>query len=121
MHRCTVSFVLSRELLSTTSVSYLSGGRLCLLNASSTIASLSDRLYVGMITLANLGVIRIAHHYFQSFLPVFILFDLHTGLRQDELLSLQGSRVDLFRKIIIQETKNGKPRTLPLNQIALKV
>lgn len=51
-----------------------------------------------------------------------IVFALHTGLRQDELLSLQWSRVDLFRKIIlIQETKNGKPRTIPLNQIALNI
>lgn len=51
-----------------------------------------------------------------------ILFDLHTGLRQGELLSLQWDRVDLFRKIIIiQESKNGKPRTIPLNQIALNI
>jgi integrase len=51
-----------------------------------------------------------------------IVFDLHTGLRQDELLSLQWDRVDLFRRvIIIQESKNGKPRTIPLNQIALDI
>lgn len=51
-----------------------------------------------------------------------ILFDLHTGLRQDELLSLTWDRVDLFRKvIIIQESKNGKSRTIPLNQIALDI
>lgn len=51
-----------------------------------------------------------------------IVFALHTGLRQDELLSLTWDRVDLFRKtIIIQETKNGKPRTIPLNQIALNI
>src|SRR5574337_1594642 len=51
-----------------------------------------------------------------------ILFDLHTGLRQGELLSLQWNSVDLFRKtIIIQESKNGKPRTIPLNQIALDI
>lgn len=51
-----------------------------------------------------------------------IVFALHTGLRQDELLSLQWSRVDLFRKtIIIQESKSGKPRTIPLNQIALNI
>jgi integrase len=51
-----------------------------------------------------------------------LVFALHTGLRQDELLSLQWSRVDLFRKIIIiQESKNGKPRTIPLNQIALDI
>ncbi len=51
-----------------------------------------------------------------------IVFDLHTGLRQDELLSLSWDKVDLFRKtIIIQESKNGKPRTMPLNQIALNI
>ncbi|MBF8278234.1 MAG: int [Candidatus Brocadiaceae bacterium] len=33
-----------------------------------------------------------------QWLKEIILFDLHTGLRQDELLSLQWSRVDLFRK-----------------------
>ena len=57
-----------------------------------------------------------------SWLKDIIIFDLNTGLRQDELLSLQWSRVDLFRKIIIiQESKNGKPRTIPLNQIALDI
>jgi integrase len=47
---------------------------------------------------------------------------LNTGLRQEELLSLEWNRVNLFRKtILIQETKNGKPKTLPLNKVALDV
>ncbi len=51
-----------------------------------------------------------------------IIFDLHTGLRQDELLSLQWNRVNLLRRvIIIQETKSGKPRTIPLNQVAFDI
>lgn len=51
-----------------------------------------------------------------------IVFDLHTGLRQDELLSLQWGRVNLFNKtIIIQETKSGKPRTIPLLETALTI
>ncbi|MCP4986068.1 MAG: tyrosine-type recombinase/integrase [Colwellia sp.] len=51
-----------------------------------------------------------------------ILFNLHTGLRQDELLSLTWDRVDLFRKtILIKVTKNGKPRTVPLNKTALEI
>ncbi|MCP4368634.1 MAG: site-specific integrase, partial [Deltaproteobacteria bacterium] len=51
-----------------------------------------------------------------------IIFGLNTGLRQNELLSLEWSRVDLFRKtILIKETKNGKPKTLPLNSVALGV
>jgi len=51
-----------------------------------------------------------------------ILFNLHTGLRQDELLSLTWDRVDVFRKtILIKDTKNGKPRTIPLNKTALDI
>ncbi len=51
-----------------------------------------------------------------------IIFDLNTGLRLQELLSLEWSRVNLLRRtILIQETKNGSPKTLPLNKIALDV
>jgi len=51
-----------------------------------------------------------------------IVFALNTGLRQDELLSLEWSRVNLLRKtILISQTKNNKPHTLPLNSIALNV
>jgi integrase len=57
-----------------------------------------------------------------EWLRELISFALNSGLRQDELLSLEWNRVDLFRKtIIIQETKNGKPKTLPTNTIALGV
>jgi integrase len=57
-----------------------------------------------------------------EWLSEIIIFALNTGLRQDELLSLEWSRVDLERKtILIQKTKNGKPRTIPLNQSALNV
>ncbi len=50
-----------------------------------------------------------------DWLSDIIVFDLHTGLRQDELLSLEWSRVDFPRKtILIQKTKNEKPKTLPL-------
>ena len=51
-----------------------------------------------------------------------IVFALNTGLRQGELLSLEWNRVNLFRKtILIQKTKNSKPKTVPLNQIAMDV
>ena len=51
-----------------------------------------------------------------------IIFALNTGLRQEELLSLEWPRVSIFRKtILIKETKNGKPKTLPLNKFALGV
>jgi integrase len=57
-----------------------------------------------------------------EWLREIISFALNTGLRQDELLSLEWNRVNLFRKtILIQKTKNGKPKTLPLNKVALDV
>ncbi len=57
-----------------------------------------------------------------EWLREIVVFALNTGLRQDELLSLEWSRIDLIRKtILIKETKNGKPKTLPLNKIALGV
>jgi len=57
-----------------------------------------------------------------QWLREIITFDLHTGLREDELLSLTWDRVDLFRRvIIIQESKNGAPRTIPLTKTALGI
>ncbi len=55
-------------------------------------------------------------------LKAIILFALNFGLRLQELISLEWSRVNLPRRtILIKETKNGKPRTIPLNKIALDV
>jgi len=57
-----------------------------------------------------------------EWLREIISFALQTGLRQGELLSLEWSRVNMFRKtILIQKTKSGKPKTVPLNQIAMDV
>jgi site-specific recombinase XerD len=51
-----------------------------------------------------------------------VVFGLNTGLRQNEQLSLAWSRVSLSRKaILIQETKSGKPRSIPLNKTAVGV
>ena len=57
-----------------------------------------------------------------EWLREMMLFALHTGLRQEELLSLEWSRVNLLLKtILLTDTKNGNPITLPLNKIALGV
>jgi integrase len=57
-----------------------------------------------------------------EWLKDLIVFSLNTGLRQDEQLSLSWARVSLLRKtILILETKSGKPRSIPLNQTALKI
>ncbi len=57
-----------------------------------------------------------------EWLREIIVFALNTGLRQGELLSLEWPRVNLFRKtILIQKTKNGKPKTVPLNRNAMDV
>jgi len=55
-----------------------------------------------------------------QWLREIVVFNLNTGLRQDELLSLEWSRVNLISKtILIDKSKNGQPRTIPLNQTAL--
>ena len=60
--------------------------------------------------------------YCPEWLREIVVFALNTGLRQDELLSLQWSRVSFVRKtVLIQKTKNGMPRTIPLNEISLNV
>ncbi len=57
-----------------------------------------------------------------EWLREIVVFCLHLGLRKEELLSLEWSRVSLLRKtILIKETKNGKPKTLPLNKVALGI
>jgi integrase len=51
-----------------------------------------------------------------------ILFAIHTGLRQSEILNLRWPRVDLFRRTItLLEQKNGCKDTLPVNANALAV
>ncbi len=55
-----------------------------------------------------------------EWLKDLVVFALNTGLRQNEQLSLTWPRVSLSRKtILIQETKSGKPRSIPLNQTAI--
>lgn len=55
-------------------------------------------------------------------LQSIIMFAVQTGLRQSEILDLQWSRVDLFRRTItILEQKNGGKDTLPVNGRALEV
>ena len=57
-----------------------------------------------------------------EWLKDLIIIALHTGLRQEKLLCLEWSLVDLFRKtILITDTKNRKPKMLPVNKIALDV
>ena len=57
-----------------------------------------------------------------GWLQELILLALHTGLRRDEILSLTWDRVNLFQKtIIIQKSKNGKPRTVPLTSVAMGI
>lgn len=51
-----------------------------------------------------------------------ILFAIHTGLRQSELLHLQWSMIDMNRRTLtLSEQKNGAIDTLPLNQTAMEV
>ncbi len=46
-----------------------------------------------------------------------VVFALNTGMRQDEILSLEWPHIDLFRKTAtVVRSKNGEKRTIPLNQ-----
>lgn len=57
-----------------------------------------------------------------EWLREIVLLALHTGLRRDELLSLTWDRVSLFQKtIVIQKSKNGRPRTIPLTSVAMGI
>ncbi|HSE58524.1 MAG TPA: site-specific integrase [Nitrospiraceae bacterium] len=57
-----------------------------------------------------------------TWLREIILFAIHTGLRQSEILNLQWDRVDLFRRTItLLEQKNRCKDTLPVNATALEI
>lgn len=56
---------------------------------------------------------------FPEFLSHFLL-SIHTGMRMGEQYSLRWSQVSFERRQIhLPKTKNGHPRTLPLNTVAL--
>jgi integrase len=64
------------------------------------------------------GNVLIPHYWLQE----IVVFDLNTGMRQDEALSLKWIDVDLFRKTVtIMKSKNGEKRTLPLNKRAFEL
>ena len=55
-------------------------------------------------------------------LQEMLLFALHTGMRQSEILNLQWPQVDLTRRtLMILEQKNGGQDTLPLNATAIEM
>jgi integrase len=48
------------------------------------------------------------------------LLSIHTGMRMSEQYSLRWNQVDFDRRQIhLPKTKNGRPRTIPLNAVAL--
>jgi len=55
-------------------------------------------------------------------LQEIVLFALNTGMRQDEILSLLWTNVDLFRRTAtVVRSKNGEKRTVPLNLTVLEL
>jgi len=57
-----------------------------------------------------------------KWLQEILILGIETGFRQSELLNLQWSQVDLFRKTLtILEQKNKGKDTLPLNEKALEI
>ena len=56
---------------------------------------------------------------FPKFLPHFLL-SIHTGMRMREQYSLRWNQVDFERRQLhLDRTKNGDPRTIPLNAVAM--
>jgi integrase len=56
---------------------------------------------------------------FPEFLPHFLL-SLHTGMRMSEQYGLRWNQVDFERRQLhLSRTKNGDPRVIPLNAVAL--
>jgi integrase len=56
---------------------------------------------------------------FPEFLPHFLL-SLHTGMRMSEQYGLHWSQIDFERRQLhLLKTKNGDPRVIPLNSVAL--
>ncbi len=54
-----------------------------------------------------------------EFLP-HLLLSIHTGMRMSEQYSLRWGQVDLERRQVhLPRTKNGDPRTIPLNAVAV--
>ena len=52
-------------------------------------------------------------------MPHFLL-SVHTGMRMSEQYGLEWSQIDFERRQIhLPKTKNGDPRTIPLNSVAL--
>jgi integrase len=57
---------------------------------------------------------------FAEFLP-HLLLSIHTGMRMSEQYGLHWIQVDFERRQIhLPKTKNGDPRTIPLNSVALE-
>ena len=55
-----------------------------------------------------------------AWLRELMVFAIHSGMRQGEILGLTWTGVDLFRRTgTVFKSKNGERRTLPLNQTAL--
>jgi integrase len=55
------------------------------------------------------------------YLRPVVMVALHTGMRRDEILSLQWEHVDLKRRLIsITKTKNHERKTIPINDALLE-
>lgn len=62
--------------------------------------------------------VQVPHYWLQE----IVFFDLNTGMRMDEVLSLEWPHVDLFRKTVtVMRSKNGEKRTIPLNRNAFEL
>jgi integrase len=61
-------------------------------------------------------------NHLPGWLREIVLFALNTGMRQDEILSLKWTEVDLFRRTVtVLKSKNYERRVIPLDVVALNL
>ena len=57
-----------------------------------------------------------------DYLEAVITIALETAMRQSEILRIQEQHINFeLRTLLIPETKNGKPRTIPLSKLAFSI
>lgn len=65
---------------------------------------------------------RFSHFTRSPWVQWVVMLALETAMRRGEILSLQWTNVDLWRRIAhLPLTKNGRPRTVPLSKRAIEV
>lgn len=65
------------------------------------------------------ALLKACHESSNPFLYPVVVIALSTGMRQGEIMNIRWEDIDLFKsRLILQNTKNGEKRTIPLRGLA---